>query len=244
VPEVRPLIIWDRINRDIAACEACPRLREHCAEVAERKRAAYRHEVYWGRPVENFGHPSARLLILGLAPGAHGANRTGRMFTGDRSGNFLFCAMFETGFASQAGSSNREDGLHLIDAAITAAAHCAPPGNKPEPGELAACRGFLDRTVEAMPAIRDGRGGVLALGQIAFGAALELYVRRGWLMEGVRPRPKFGHGVVHELGRGPFLMGSYHPSQQNTFTGKLTQEMLRGVFVKARERLDRKRQME
>ena len=231
-----PLPLWNQLNADLTSCQRCPRLRAHCSAVATEKRAAYRTETYWGKPVPNLGPPSAHLLILGLAPGAHGANRTGRMFTGDRSGDFLFRAMFETGFASQPTSTTAGDGLRLIDAAITAAAHCAPPGNKPEPAELANCQPFLDRTIDAMPAIRAGTGGILVLGQIAFAAALKLYHRRGWL--GDHPGLKFAHAAAFEPADAPFLLCSYHPSQQNTFTGKLTQPMLQAVFRKARQLID------
>lgn len=192
--------------------------------MAKEKRAAFRDQTYWGKPLPNLGRPSARLLIVGLAPAAHGANRTGRLFTGDRSGDFLFRAMYETGFASQPESLHARDGLKLIDAAITGVAHCAPPGNKPTPGELANCAGFLRETFELMPRVRV----VLALGRIAFDACVKMY--------DTRPRPAFSHGAVCRLSpRGPMLVASFHPSQQNTFTGRLTPQMMRDVFETCRK---------
>jgi uracil-DNA glycosylase family 4 len=204
----------------------CPRLREHCTRTAAEKRAAYRDHDYWGKPVPNLGEPTARLLIVGLAPAAHGANRTGRLFTGDRSGDFLFRAMHEAGFASQPESLHRDDGLCLIDAAITGVAHCAPPDNKPLPAELMNCGTFLRETFDLMPNIRV----VLALGRIAFDATLKLYAQRGWLTKAAA-KPKFGHGIASRFADGvPHLVASFHPSQQNTFTGRLTPAMMRDVF--------------
>ncbi|MGN6371264.1 MAG: uracil-DNA glycosylase [Phycisphaerae bacterium] len=240
----RSLTQWQRLQESIASCNRCPRLREHCIQIGEVKRAAYRGETYWARPVPNLGDPSARLLILGLAPGAHGANRTGRLFTGDKSGDFLFEAMHAEGFCNQPTSVHREDGLELIDCLITGAAHCAPPGNKPTPEEIGNCRSFLDATFDAMPALREGTGGVLVLGKIAFDAALAFYKRRGWAA-GAEEKPVFAHGALYRFKAAPFLLCTYHPSQQNTFTGKLTQPMLRAVFGKARAEIDEqmKRQM-
>ncbi len=210
------------LNEEIVACERCPRLRTHCLEVALTKRRAYLDWDYWGKPVPSFGDPAARLLIVGLAPGAHGANRTGRMFTGDRSGHFLYRALFEAGFASQPESSSRDDGLVLTDAWITAAGHCAPPGNKPEPEELRNCRPFLERELALMPEVKV----VVALGRVAF----ESYLR----VRGERVSAhEFGHNFLHQLA--PALLCSFHPSQQNTSTGKLTQTMLNEVFLRARE---------
>jgi uracil-DNA glycosylase family 4 len=209
-------------------------LREYCAEVAVTKRAAYRGERYWGKPVENFGDAAGRLLIVGLAPGAHGANRTGRMFTGDRSGDFLYDALHRTGFANQPASTDRGDGLALTDALITAAGHCAPPGNKPTPAELAACFEHLVDTARAMPRLR----GMVALGGIAFEACVKLCAALGG--EPARPKPRFAHGAAHELdagGRSLFVACCYHPSQQNTFTGRLTKPMMVAVFEEARRRL-------
>jgi uracil-DNA glycosylase len=168
------------------------------------------------------------LLIVGLAPAAHGGNRTGRMFTGDRSGDFLFRALHETGFASQPTSVRPDDGLRLIDLAITAVAHCAPPANKPLPLEMENCSDYLSRTVELMPNLR----GIVVLGRIAFDGCLRLYRSRGWLPPG--PKPKFGHDHLHQFPEAPFLLSCFHPSQQNTFTGKLTPDMIRQVFVHAR----------
>ena len=210
------------MNEEIVACERCPRLRAHCSEVALTKRRAYLDWDYWGKPVPSFGDPAARLLIVGLAPGAHGANRTGRMFTGDRSGHFLYRALFEAGFASQPESSGRDDGLVLTDAWITAAGHCAPPGNKPEPEELRNCRPFLERELALMPDVKV----VVALGRIAFESYLRICGERASAHE-------FGHNALHHLT--PALLCSYHPSQQNTSTGKLTQTMLNEVFLRARE---------
>lgn len=196
------------------------------------KRRAYREDTYWGRPVPSFGDPAARLLILGLAPGAHGANRTGRMFTGDRSGDFLYRALYETGFASQPGSSHADDGLILRDAYITASAHCAPPDNKPAREEIAACRGFLERELALMPQVRV----VVALGRIAFDNYLDLLRSQGSIQS--RAAWAFGHNTVHRFSaQAPILIASYHPSQQNTSTGKLTLPMLIDVFQSARARL-------
>ncbi|MCS7177281.1 MAG: uracil-DNA glycosylase [Candidatus Kapabacteria bacterium] len=219
------------MQEEIVACERCPRLRQYCQEVAYRKRAAYRDWKYWGRPVPNTGSPSARLLIVGLAPAAHGANRTGRMFTGDRSGQFLYRALYETGFANQPESYHRGDGLELYGVAITAVVHCAPPQNTPTPQEIQACRPFLKRTVEALlPHLR----GVVALGSIAFRESLRLFREFGW----IQTRVRFAHGVLYWQPPAPFLLGSYHPSQQNTFTGRLTFEMLRDVFRLAAQLLE------
>ncbi len=231
---------WDLLQSRVVACGKCPRLREHCLETAGVKRAAFSGETYWGRPVPNFAPPdpsTVRLLIVGLAPAAHGANRTGRMFTGDRSGDFLFRAMFETGFATQPTSVRQGDGLELIACAITAACRCAPPANKPTPLEIENCRPYLDETLRLLPGVR----GLMALGRIGWDAAAKLLIRAG----GTRPmdaanRPAaFAHGAVgwsdNPSGPRRFLIGSYHPSQQNTFTGKLTPAMLKAVFEKARE---------
>ena len=202
----------------IVACKLCPRLRDHCREVAQVKRRAYRDQPYWGKPVPSFGDPNARLLILGLAPGAHGANRTGRMFTGDKSGDFLYRALYETGFANQPTSVSRDDGLLLTGAYISASAHCAPPDNKPSREELRNCRPYLERELKLLKNLRV----VVALGRIAFDTYLSIIKERG----------KFGHNVAYPLK--PILIASYHPSQQNTSTGKLTALMLREVFEQAR----------
>jgi uracil-DNA glycosylase family 4 len=221
---------WDSLNRAIVACERCPRLRAHCREIAQQKRAAFRDCDYWGRPVPNFGDPQARLLIVGLAPAAHGANRTGRMFTGDRSGEWLYRALHKAGFANQPSSTDRNDGLQLVDCAITAAAHCAPPGNKPLPEELAHCHEWLERTIDALPVVV-----FLALGQIGWRAVVAEARRRGWHAGST---PKFAHAALAPLAGDRWLLGSYHPSQQNTFTGVLTEPMFDGVFRQARGLLD------
>ena len=191
------------------------------------KRRAYLDWEYWGKPVPSFGDPKARVLIVGLAPGAHGANRTGRMFTGDRSGDYLYRALHETGFASQAESSSREDGLVLHDVWITAAAHCAPPDNKPLPEEFAACQPFLRRELAIL---RPQLKVVVALGKLAADAYLGILKQEGQIAS--RAAYRFGHGVEHQLN--PLLLCSYHPSQQNTSTGRLTHEMLHGIFARAR----------
>jgi uracil-DNA glycosylase family 4 len=205
------------LQSEIVACKRCARLRNHCREVAQVKRRAYLDQKYWGKPVPSFGDPDARVLILGLAPGAHGANRTGRMFTGDKSGEFLYRALYETGFASQPTSTSREDGLKLSGAYISASAHCAPPDNKPSREELLNCRPYLERELKLLKNVRV----VVALGRIAFDTYLSI----------IKERRKFGHNVVHDLK--PALISSYHPSQQNTSTGKLTAKMLREVFEQA-----------
>jgi uracil-DNA glycosylase family 4 len=218
------------LERDIVDCELCPRLREYCAEVATVKRRAYREEAYWGRPVPGFGDPQARLFVIGLAPGAHGANRTGRVFTGDRSGDWLYRALHQCGFANQPRSSHRRDGLTLQDAWVSASVRCAPPGNKPSRDEILTCRAYLERELTLFPKVR----AVVALGRLAFDNYLDLLKSQGRLDS--RAVFQFGHGAEHPLS--PVLISSYHPSQQNTQTGKLTEPMLRGVFVRARRILE------
>jgi uracil-DNA glycosylase family 4 len=216
------------ISQDIVKCELCPRLREYCREIGEVKRRAYRDEEYWARPVPGFGDPKAMLLIVGLAPGAHGANRTGRIFTGDKSGEFLYRALHETGFASQAESISIHDGLVLKGAYIASSGRCAPPDNKPLREELARCRPFLEREIAALRQVRV----VVALGGIAFDTYLSILRDQGKI-ERVGAF-KFGHGAEYQpFAKGPVLLASYHPSQQNTATGRLTREMLRGVFNRA-----------
>ena len=211
------------LNTGIIACARCDRLAVYIREVAQIKRRAYSDWTYWGRPVPSFGPPDARLLILGLAPGAHGANRTGRVFTGDSSGNFLYRALFETGFASQPQSVSKDDGLQLIDARIACAVRCAPPGNKPTPVEIRTCRAWLVEELALMPNVQV----VVALGRVAFDDYLALRGLRGRV---------FGHNTEHVLTAGlPVLISSYHPSQQNTSTGKLTAPMLKEVFQRARK---------
>jgi uracil-DNA glycosylase family 4 len=210
------------LGAEIIECRACPRLVEWRETVARDKRAAFRDQDYWGRPNTGFGDPSARIVVLGLAPAAHGANRTGRMFTGDRSGDWLFRAMFRAGLANQPESVSADDGLALDDAWVTSAVKCAPPDNKPTPTERDACSGFLRRELEALSEMRV----IVCLGTFGFDAALRHY--------GVRPKPRFGHGVEVATVTGPVLLGCYHVSQQNTFTGRLTEPMLDAVFTRAR----------
>jgi uracil-DNA glycosylase family 4 len=217
------------LAREITACERCPRLRKYCREVAATKRRAYLDWEYWGKPVPAFGDPKAQVLVIGLAPGAHGSNRTGRMFTGDRSGDFLYRALYETGFASQAESNSREDGLELRDIYITAAVHCAPPDNKPSPAEFGTCRNYLERELDLLPRVRV----VVALGRLAFDTYLSILKDRGIISS--RASFEFGHNRKFQTAPGmPILISCYHPSQQNTSTGKLTREMLRDVFEGAR----------
>jgi uracil-DNA glycosylase family 4 len=216
---------------EVIRCRACPRLVGWREQVARERRAAFRDEHYWGRPVPGFGDPQARLLVAGLAPAAHGANRTGRMFTGDRSGEWLYGALHAFGFASQPTSRHRDDGLVLEDAYITAAVRCAPPDNKPMRDEMEACRPFLVRELGLFPRARV----VVALGKVAFDAYLQ--VRRECGLEVPRPLPRFGHGKASRLPEGVTLITSYHPSQQNTQTGRLTRVMFHAVFRKARRLL-------
>ena len=219
------------LQEAIVSCTRCPRLVTHSQAVAEKKRRMYVDWEYWGRPVPSFGDPSARLLIIGLAPAAHGANRTGRMFTGDRSGDLLYRTLHRLGFASSPVSRDRDDGLSLHDAYITAAVRCAPPANKPLREELANCRPYL---LEELTLLGQTKV-VVALGKVAFDSFLGAYPERGIAVPS--PRPRFGHGVVFTLPDGIRLFGSYHPSQQNTQTGRLTPEMFEGVFRKAKEAL-------
>jgi uracil-DNA glycosylase family 4 len=221
-----------RLQEEVLDCRCCPRLIQHCRRVALVRRRAYRDWEYWGRPVPSFGDPEARLLIVGLAPAAHGANRTGRMFTGDRSGDFLYRALHETGFASQPVSISRDDGQELRDAYITAAVRCAPPDNKPSPEEIRNCRDYFEREMELLPNLRV----VVALGRVAFDAYLSVLRERGLIRS--RSAFRFGHDQEHRTGPDqPLLISSYHPSQQNTSTGRLTHAMLRQVFRHASERL-------
>jgi uracil-DNA glycosylase family 4 len=212
------------LNREVIACRRCPRLVAWREKVAREKRRAYVDCEYWGKPVPGFGDPHARVLILGLAPGAHGSNRTGRPFTGDSSGNFMYPVLYRTGFASQPASKERGDGLYLIDAYITAAARCAPPQNKPTPRELANCAPFLDREIACLPSVRV----VVALGRIGFDAYLG-HLKRAGVIESKR-QYAFGHGAEYETPDGRTLVASYHPSNQNTNTGKLTEAMFTKLF--------------
>ena len=212
---------------EIADCRACPRLVAWREEVAQEKRASFRDDEYWGRPVPGFGDPQARLLVAGLAPAAHGANRTGRMFTGDRSGDWLFRAMHRAGFANQPTSTSREDGLELSGAWITAAVRCAPPANKPTTEERDRCQPYLERELALLPDVRV----IVALGAFGYEAVWRTLGASGVTLP--VPRPKFGHGLEVPTPRG-MIVGSFHPSQQNTFTGKLTEPMLDAVFTRAR----------
>ncbi|MCW3064512.1 MAG: Uracil-DNA glycosylase superfamily [Solirubrobacterales bacterium] len=216
------------LSAEVAECRACPRLVAWREEVARVKRAAFAGEDYWGRPVPGLGDPEARVLVLGLAPAAHGGNRTGRVFTGDRSGDWLFGALHRAGYANQPTSVARDDGLELRDCYITAAVKCAPPQNRPLPEERDRCRPFLDRELALLERVRV----IVCLGAFGWDAALRALTAAR--EPAPRPRPKFGHGAEARVGRYT-LLGSYHPSQQNTFTGRLTTDMLDAVFTKARE---------
>jgi uracil-DNA glycosylase family 4 len=212
----------------VVACRRCPRLVAWREQVAREKRAAYAGEDYWGRPLPGFGDPAARVLVLGLAPAAHGGNRTGRVFTGDRSGDWLFASMHRTGFASQPTSVHRDDGLALRDAWISAAVRCAPPANKPTPAERDACLPWTVAELGHLPELRV----VVCLGAFAWDAALRLRVAAGH--PAPRPRPRFGHEALFDDGEWLALLGCFHPSQQNTFTGRLTEPMIDAVFERAR----------
>jgi uracil-DNA glycosylase family 4 len=220
------------LDARVSVCRACPRLVAWREEVARTRRRSFADQTYWGRPAPGFGDAQAHLLVLGLAPAAHGANRTGRVFTGDRSGDWLFAAMHRAGYANQPTSTHVGDGLELDGARVVAAVRCAPPANAPTPAERDTCSPWLEREVQLLPRLRV----VLALGGFAWGAALDLARRRGW--EVPRPQPRFGHGAVAALarpgGEPVHLVGSFHVSQQNTFTGRLTEAMLDEVFATAR----------
>jgi uracil-DNA glycosylase len=225
------LIELEQLNQEIVQCRKCPRLVRYREKIAREKRRAFRECEYWGKPVPGFGDPRAELLILGLAPAAHGANRTGRMFTGDRSGDFLYKALYGAGFANQPTSTSRDDGLRLKGAYIAATARCAPPANKPLPSELANCRPYFERELELLRP-----RAILALGGIAMRAYLSLLKERG-VIQSLAAFP-FRHGASYQLpGELPRLFVSYHPSQQNTFTGKLTQAMLARVLKDIRRYL-------
>ena len=228
---------WNQLNVEIEACQRCERLVQHCQRIAKEKRKSYRDDDYWGKPVGNFGSAKSDVLVVGLAPGAHGANRTGRMFTGDRSGEWLYRALHKAGLANRPNSETRTDRLRLKNCSITNICHCAPPDNKPSTDELKACRPYLDETIQlCRPKI------FLALGGLAWKAVLKIAVEDGWL-DNPRPLPKFGHGerVSLKVAYGKstrakmqvgnaWLVGSYHPSQQNTFTGRLTEKMFDQIF--------------
>ena len=219
----------EALNARIVACELCPRLRAHCAEVARVRRRAYADWEYWGRPVPSFGDPEARVLALGLAPGAHGSNRTGRPFTGDGSGDFLYPVLHEAGFASHAKATSRDDGMKLTGLWITSVARCAPPGNKPTPEELRNCAPFVDQEMALLNTLRV----VVCLGRIAFDGLLAHEVRLGGSI--VRSAFTFAHGAEFTLPSGLKAITSYHPSLQNTNTGKLTRPTFLKVFLRARE---------
>lgn len=223
---------WIELNRRIEACRQCERLVEWCQRVAREKRASYREWEYWGQPVANFGDPAARLLVVGLAPGAHGANRTGRMFTGDSSGLWLYRALHKAGFANQPHSETREDRLRLVDCAITAAVHCAPPDNMPSGQERERCRAWLDETFDLLPVKV-----IVALGGLAWQESVRQVRRCGWFSGRA---PKFAHGAKVALAGGRWLLASYHPSRQNTHTRRLPEPMLDAVFAEARALLKKR----
>lgn len=220
------------MQRQIVNCERCPRLVEWRTKVAIEKVRRYQNEVYWGRPVPSFGDADARLLIVGLAPAAHGGNRTGRVFTGDRSGDWLYRALFKAGFANQPTSVHRDDGLKLTDCYITAVIHCAPPDNKPLPDEVSNCRPYLLTEIESLDTVKV----VVALGRIAFDAVLAAFKTLGLSAAPAAKtrKPQFAHGAEHRLTDSITLIASFHPSQQNTFTGRLTEPMFDSIFTRAR----------
>ena len=215
------------LNAEVISCRLCPRLVAYRETIAREKRRAYLEWEYWGKPVPGFGDPNARVLVLGLAPGAHGSNRTGRPFTGDASGNFMYPILFEAGFANQPTAMHRDDGLELRDLYITAAARCAPPDNKPLPQELANCAPYLEREFDGLKKVKV----VVALGKIAFDAYLNFLKRRGLLPS--RKDYVFKHGAKYRMPDGKTLLASYHPSNQNTQTGKLTRAMFLAIFKEA-----------
>ena len=229
---LEPMKTLAQVNAAIVACQKCPRLREYCATVAREKRRAFREETYWGKPLPGFGDPRAHLLIVGLAPAAHGGNRTGRMFTGDRSGDFLYAALYRAGFANQPIATSRDDGLRLIDAYLAASGRCAPPDNKPTREELNNCRPYL---IEELRLLKNARV-IVALGKIAFDNVLLALSAHS--VEVPKPRPAFGHEAIYQLERFT-LIGSYHPSQRNTQTGLLTPAMFDRVFRQAQHIIHR-----
>ena len=243
--EVLPAVSlqWAGLENRVVECRSCPRLVAHRERVAKVKRAAFADQEYWGRPVPGFGDRHARLLLVGLAPAAHGANRTGRMFTGDRSGDWLYRALHRAGFANQSSSVDRQDGLRLNDTFVSAAVRCAPPDNRPTPQERDRCRPYLEDEIDLLSSSREGLRVIVSLGQFAYDQVLRIYRQRGYPVPS--PKPKFGHGQEVPLGAVdgdpgsvgglPRLLASYHPSQQNTFTGKLTEKMLDAVLSRAGE---------
>lgn len=224
---------FERLQERVVGCHRCPRLVEWRERVAREKRAAYRDDEYWGRPVPSFGDPAARVLVIGLAPAAHGANRTGRMFTGDRSGDWLYGALHRAGFANQPTSVARGDGLALSDVVVSAAVRCAPPANKPTPTERDACAPWLERELDLLPDLRV----IVTLGSFAYVQTARILSGRGVPIP--KPRPRFGHAEEVALPDGRTLLMSYHPSQQNTFTGKLTERMFDRVWTRARALIER-----
>jgi uracil-DNA glycosylase len=222
---------WESLHQDIISCQQCPRLVGWREQVARERRRAYRDWEYWGRPVPGFGDQQARVLVVGLAPGAHGANRTGRVFTGDGSGEFLYRALYRAGFANQPTATHREDGLNLYDLYISAVCRCAPPGNKPLPVEIGNCLPYLNREIILLPSIK----GIVALGKIAFENILRLYRQSGREI----PTLEFAHNRLYRLGEElPWLLASYHPSRQNTQTGRLTEAMFDEIWNRTRELLN------
>jgi uracil-DNA glycosylase len=224
-------LAWEALEAQVLLCRACPRLVTWREEIARCRRKAYQDQVYWGRPVPGFGDADARVVVVGLAPGAHGSNRTGRMFTGDDSGRFLWRALHQAGFANQPFSIGRGDGLQLKDLFITAVARCVPPDNKPTPQEVLNCRGFMVTELKLLPRTRV----IVALGQIAMKGILDLYAAEGHRLSKI----EFSHGGVHALGPGlPWLVTSYHPSRQNTQTGRLTEAMFATIWEKVKDLLE------
>ena len=223
----------NQLNREVVACRRCPRLVEYRERIAREKRRAYLGCDYWGKPVPGFGDPDARVLVLGLAPGAHGSNRTGRPFTGDASGKFMYPILYDAGFSNQPGATDRQDGLELKDLYITAAVRCAPPDNKPLPQELGNCAPYLEREVDGLKRVKV----VVALGKIGFEAYLNYLKRRGLLRS--KGAYVFRHGASYKMADGKILLASYHPSNQNTQTGKLTRPMFEGIFREAARLADR-----
>ena len=222
--------LWDALNSEIVECRTCPRLVDWRERVAREKRRAFKEDDYWGKPVPGFGDPNAQILILGLAPGAHGSNRTGRMFTGDASGDFLFPALFQSGFAAKSAATSANDGLQLKNAFITAVCRCAPPANKPTRMEQINCRGYLLRELALLVNV----GGIIALGGIAFNNAFDI-IKYLYKISATR-RPKFGHGKFYAWHASPiWLLASYHPSRQNTQTGRLTKEMFSMIWSRANQ---------
>ena len=221
-----------QLNREVITCTHCPRLVEYRQRIAREKRRAYVDWDYWGKPVPGFGDPDARVLVLGLAPGAHGSNRTGRPFTGDASGKFMYPILYEAGFSNQPKATDREDGLQLKDLYITAAVRCAPPDNKPLPEELANCAPYLDREMDGLKRVRV----VVALGRIGFEAYLNYLKRRGLMQS--KNSYQFKHGASYKMPDGKILLASYHPSNQNTQTGKLTRPMFAKIFEEAQRLAD------